>query len=213
MITSFTTSRENAAKTDATPTIRDSGKYVCTIIEADTYERHSDRGDFQLVRLMLESTPDKQRATVEFIVSGGKSDWSKNCFDALCVCAGAENPVFSQANIKAHRRGIFDQETTPGFRSRTLEGKKVGVVLQKVIRDYRGNDGQMHESYDMQVYKSFNADTELTASEIVAGATEPKKLARAVASLKDRDLRTAQQTPAPAASAAGMEAADYNPFN
>ena len=208
MITSFTTSREAAAKTDNAGTLREPGKYICNIVEADTYERKG----YQIVRIMIESLPTKQRGTIEFLVAGGKTDFGKNMFDAFCVCAGVENPTFVSAQTKNHRRGIFETETVRGFRCKDLEGKKVGVVLQRVIRDYTDRDGNLKDSIDLQCTKSFNAETEMTASEIVNNAATPTHLARAVeAAMKDRDLRQhkpAEHVPAPTTS--DMAATDYD---
>lgn len=190
MITSFTTSRENANSTDLSPTLREPGKYVCLIKEADTFERNNTNGNYQFVRLLIEAA-DKRTGTIELCVAGGQSNWQARLFDAVCVCAGVENPQFEPAKIKNHRRGIIDQTVVQGYRCRALEGKKLGVLLQRVWRDYTDKkDGKYHETFDLVLYKPFNADSELTASEIIGGSTTPKNLPSALEScMKDRDLR------------------------
>lgn len=191
MITSFTTSRENATSTDVALTIREPGKYICVIKEADTFERNTVKGNFQFVRLLIE-TEDKRTGTIELCVAGGESNWQARLFDALCVCVGVENPQFVQAKIKNHRRGIVDQNIVPGFRCQALEKKRIGVLLQRTWRNYvdKKDDNTVKETYDLTLYKSFNADSELTASEIIAGITTPRNLAAAIEPcMKDRDIR------------------------
>lgn len=189
MITSFTTSRENANSCDVPPTLREPGKYVCVIKEADTFERNTSAGTFQFVRLLIE-TKDRRTGTIELCVAGGTSNWQARLFDALCVCVGVENPTFVKAKIKNHRRGMVDSAITDGYRCPDLEKKRVGVLLQRLLRDYKDKDGKYHETFDLVLYKPFRADDELTASEIINGATEPKNLATAIEPcMKDRDLR------------------------
>lgn len=211
MITSFTTSRENAASSDTAPTLREPGKYICTIAEADTFERKGASGDYQFVRLLLK-TDDKRFATVELCVAGGQSNWQAKLFDAVCVCVGVNNPQFVPAQIKQHRRGIIDQNLVSGYRCKELEKKRIGVLLQRVWRDYTDKNGELREAFDLVLYKPFNPDSELTASEIIAGATTPKNLASAIdPCMKDRDLRKGGAASSAPAHHAPVSAADTAP--
>ena len=211
MITSFTTSRENAASSDVSPTLRDPGKYICTIVEADTFERSGKSGTYQFVRLLLRAD-DKRTATVELCVSGGQSNWQAKLFDAVCVCVGVNDPKFVPAKIKQHRRGILDKNTDDGYRCVELEKKRIGVLLQRVWRDYPDKNGEMHEAYDLVLFKPFNPDNELTASEIIAGATTPKNLAAAIeACMKDRDRRKGNAGSSAPTRYAPVSAADTAP--
>ncbi len=206
MITSFTTSRENATSTDNGMTLHEPGKYIVTIKEADTYERSG----FQFVRLLLE-TDDKRTATVELCVAGGNSNWQAKLFDAVCVCVGAENPQFVPAKIKNHRRGIVNQTIVQGYRCKALEQKRLGVLLQRLLRDYKNTDGEIRDTVDLVLYKPFDPATERTASEIIQGVTTPQKLAAAIEGcMKDRDIRKGGATPAPAPNAS-VSAADTAP--
>ena len=207
MITSFNTSRENASSTDATPTIREPGKYICTIVMADTFERHTQNGDYQFVRFLLQND-QKQRATIELCVAGGKSDWQKKQFDAFCICANVTNPSFVKANIKNHRRGVADEQVVEGYRCRELENKRIGVLLQRVWRDWVDNrTGELRESFDLTLVKPFDPETERTASEIIQNVEKPTKLAAAIeGAMKDRDLRKGAGNNQRPASSSGASA-------
>lgn len=189
MITSFNTSREDAVKTDASSTIREPGKYICTIVMADTFERPP----YQFVRFLLQND-QKQRATLELCVAGGKSDWQKKQFDALCICANVMNPKFVKGSIKNHRRGIANEKVIEGYRCREFEGKRLGVVLQRVWRDWINweNDGsyELREDFDFRLARPFDAETERTASEIIKNVEKPEKLAASIPmAMKDVDNR------------------------
>lgn len=199
MITSFTTSNANAASTDFSPTIREAGKYIVVIKEADTYEHNG----FQFVRFLVETT-DKRTATIELCVAGGQSNWQAKLFDALCVCANVKDPKFVPHKIKNHRRGIVNPMIVQGYRCQELEGKRLGVLFQLVKRDYIDKkDGSYHETSDVALFKSFNPDTELTASEIINGVTTPANLANSIeACMKERDLRKGNAASVPSATTA-----------
>ncbi len=79
-----------------------------------------------------------------------------------------------------------------------LTGKRIGLLLQ--VEEYQKRDGSIGEK--MGLAGAFEADTKYTASEIMDKAIKPEKLARMVASLKDRRLSASTTTHAAPASAA-----------
>ena len=86
-----------------------------------------------------------------------------------------------------------------------LIGKRIGVVFQKEL--YTSNSGK--DSYRMNMYGVFDADSKLTASEIKEGVKEPKKLERMINSVqKNKDNRTAA-TAEPAQPSVGAVAGSY----
>lgn len=88
-----------------------------------------------------------------------------------------------------------------------LCGKRIGVVLQKEL--YTNGSGR--DSYRMNLYGVFDADSKLTASEIKEGVKEPKKLQRMINSVqKNKDSRTAATAePAQPAVGAAVASGDY----
>ena len=73
-----------------------------------------------------------------------------------------------------------------------LTGKRVGLLLQR--EEYAKSDGTTGTK--MNIFGVFDAESELTASEILAKKTQPEVLARMVASLRDKPLNGAKSTPA-----------------
>ena len=66
-----------------------------------------------------------------------------------------------------------------------LIGKPIGLLLQKELTTKK--DGQ--DSYSFNIVAPFDAESELTAGEILSRATRPEQLAKMVATLSDRDSR------------------------
>lgn len=77
-----------------------------------------------------------------------------------------------------------------------LTGKRVGLLLQR--EEYAKTDGSIGSK--MNIFGVFDADSELTASEILAKKTQPEVLARMVASLKDKPLNGSRPAAAPAST-------------
>lgn len=79
-----------------------------------------------------------------------------------------------------------------------LQGKPIGILLQKVWR------ADKPDKYKFEIAGVFDAQTELTASEILDRATTPERLARMVAGLHDKHEKPRSgSAPAPAASNGG----------
>lgn len=86
-----------------------------------------------------------------------------------------------------------------------LIGKRIGAVFQKEL--YTSNSGK--DSYRMNLYGVFDADSKLTASEIREGAKEGKKLERLIrGAQKNKDSRVAAAVE-PVQPAIGAAAGDY----
>lgn len=66
-----------------------------------------------------------------------------------------------------------------------LTGKRVGLLLQR--EEYEKRDGSIGSK--MNIFGVFDADSELTASEILARKTQPETLSRMVAALRDKPLK------------------------
>lgn len=67
-------------------------------------------------------------------------------------------------------KGARDKVTVPGYPA--LMGKRIGLLLRKTLE----TDNNGRDRTRMDIFGVFNPDTELTASEILAGETTPKRL-------------------------------------
>lgn len=75
-----------------------------------------------------------------------------------------------------------------------LTGKRIGLLLQR--EEYEKANHEIGAK--MNIFGVFDADTELTASEILARKTQPETLARMVSTLKDKPLKGGGRAPQPA---------------
>ena len=190
---------------------------------ADDVANRIDTGGMYIgVFKRAEATVSAQKGThgitLEFEVPGGgsventlwtrKSDGSAifgdNLVQAIRSILGVRGNMPSTAGKvmvwEDGKKVEADGETFP-----QLCGKRIGVVFQKEL--YTKNDGK--ESYRMNLYGVFDADSKLTASEIKEGVKAPVKLERLVRSAqKNKDSRVAVAAE-PAQPAVGAAAGDY----
>jgi len=99
----------------------------------------------------------------------------------------------------------------PGYPA--LMGKRIGLLLQKVKEtDDKGNDRD-----GIVIYAVFQADTELTASEVLDSKTTPEKLPKMLQALmlnpvRDNRKKSATAMPAPAQSSGFADMDSDIPF-
>ncbi|WP_034250225.1 hypothetical protein [Arsenophonus nasoniae] len=171
----FTYSEESALLTYQGGFINESGAYVITITEAKLTK--SDKGS-------------------EFIEFSGESEDGRKV-NYLSICCkkndGTVNP-FGQNMVNAMMGCIGIQRVTSVVHNNNLvapefHGKKVGLVLQKVLRTKKNGD----ESYSFDIRMPFVANTGQTLLEKVENkpAQAIKNLLR---SLKDKDERKPTNT-------------------
>jgi hypothetical protein len=100
----------------------------------------------------------------------------------------------------------FDGSTASAHGFPMLTGKPIGVLLQR--EEYEKSDGST--GYKFNFVAPFEAQTELTAGEILAQKTEPQQLERMVGMLKDKPMKSGgRQHRAPAhQSDGGVQAMD-----
>ncbi|UBX28515.1 DUF669 domain-containing protein [Arsenophonus apicola] len=172
----FTYSEESALLTYQGGFINESGAYVITIAEAKL------------------SKSDKGAEFIEF--SGESEDGRKVNYLSICCKKndGTVNP-FGQNMVNAMMGCIGIQRVTSVAHNNNLvapefHGKKVGLVLQKVLRTKKNGD----ESYSFDIRMPFVANTGQTLLEKVENkpAQAVKNLLR---TLKDRDERRPTHTP------------------
>ncbi|MFC4275533.1 hypothetical protein [Achromobacter aloeverae] len=72
--------------------------------------------------------------------------------------------------------------------------RRIGLLLQR--EEYQKDNGDV--GYKFNIYAPFHADTELMASELIEGKTEPQALAKALAGLADKPMQTRKRTSQPA---------------
>lgn len=128
--------------------------------------------------------------------------------NAILCCArvaqAEEGPIRCEKWVKA--KGARETVTVPGYP--VLMGKRIGLLLRKVLEtDDKGKDRTR-----MEIFGVFSAETELTASEMYAKASTPKRLAEMVALLATKPVIDKRTTKRPAAAShGGFDDADAFP--
>src|SRR5690606_16467209 len=125
----------------------------------------------------------------------GEALYGYKVLSAIMTVMGVQSLEPKQGNIKAPDGNPRQVTAFPA-----LHGKPIGLVLQKVL--YTKNDGK--DGYKFNIFAPFNARTELTAKEMRDGNTQPVALGGIIATLKDKDERTAGHPGAGQASTNGV---------
>jgi len=131
-----------------------------------------------------------------------KTLFGLNLVQALMCILGVRGLKSSPGKVGAWEDG--KRVEVDGERFTDLEGKKIGVVLQR--ENYTKQAGG--DSYRMNLYATFHPESRLTASEIKERKVQPEKLERVLRGLKNKDSRKAA-TAEPAQPPLTAPAGDY----
>jgi len=167
----FTYNQEAALTAGQGGFINESGAYVITITEAALT---TSSGGAKAIEFSGEADDGRKVQYLSVYVSkkdGTDNTFGVNMIHAIMGCAGV-------AQLTNHMKAA-GQYVAPEF-----AGKKVGLVLQKVLRSK--NDGS--DTYGLEIRVPFIAQTHQTLLEKSEGKS-PEAVERMVAGLKDKDER------------------------
>ena len=173
---------------DKSAWIKETGKYEMVIESAQIARKSS--GAIMLELVLLDDTERKARASICLDkINGDENKSGTATLHAMMACLRTR-----EANSVQQRVEVWDDTAKQYVMAMTecldIAGRKIGLLLQKVNGSYNGKP-----TSKLEIYGVFEAGTELTASEILSGATNPEKLARMVATLADKQEKpTAQNT-------------------
>lgn len=202
MITNFTRDATSAAKSDSPAFISESGAYAGVIRQAYTY---TSLGGAQMMNFNFMDRETGAIAWIDLCVTkrDGTPAFGMDLFNALLTCMGVDSCNAVQGKARNRKGEVFD-----AYRIKEIENRPIGLVLQKELSSYTGNDGEIHDSYRMNLFKPFDAQSHKTATEIIKGS-EAKNLDACLKNLKDRDTRSQnRQTASASASNATEKAVD-----
>lgn len=178
--------------------LREHGKYVGTITRAERLV--SSQGTIGLgLSFRADSGQTADYLDLYHTKETGEDLPSMKTVHAILCCA----------KVAEAKDGYIDCEKwNPETRQRDkvkvegypdLMGKRIGFLFQEVIEtDNKGKDREK-----IQIFGVFNAETELTASEMIAKKTTPERLSQmvdALAAKPVRDIRKNKSAPRPAAT-------------
>ena len=151
--------------------ISETGKYTGTITRA---ERLVSSKGTQGLGLSFKTDNGLSADYLDLYHTKGNGDALssyKTVMAIMCCLKLKELPdstITVEKWVKA--KGGRDKVTVPGYPA--MMGKRIGLLLRKTLEtDDKGNDRTR-----MEIFGVFNPDTELTASEILSGATSPERL-------------------------------------
>lgn len=192
----------NAAKAadNTASAIRETGKYIGTITRAELLV--SERTGTVGLGLGIKTSAGQEANYLDLWHTKGNGEqlsaW-KTVNAVMCCAKVAECPE-GVITIEAWNSAIRQRERVQVNGYPALMGKRIGLLLRKTLETDR--DGKDRDR--MEIVGVFNADTELTASEMYAKATEPKKLGQMLDMLLAKPVRDARKKGAskPAAGSA-----------
>lgn len=167
----FTYNHEAALTAGQGGFINETGAYVLTITEAALT---TSSGGAKAIEFSGESDDGRKVQYLSVYVS--KKDGSENAFGVNMVHA-----IMGCAGVKQLTNHMKDAKN---FVAPEFAGKKVGLVLQKVLRSK--NDGS--DTYGLEIRLPFIAQTRQTLLEKAEGKNA-EAVDRMVAGLKDKDER------------------------
>lgn len=171
----FTYNEESALTAGQGGFINETGAYILTITEAAL--KQSEKGA-RFIEFSGES--DDGRKVQYLSVCTQKNDGTENKFGANVIHA-----MMGCAGIKQLTQHLV---SASNFVAPEFHGKKIGLVLQKVLTTKRST-GQ--DSYQMEIRLPFIAQTGQTLKERAEGK-QAETVANMAANLKDKDNRNKQ---------------------
>lgn len=171
--------------------INEAGKYKGIIKAAVWHIGESPKGRSENVKLIFESD-SKQKATFFINTSyqnGIPNDGGIQTINALLVClrerdSGDPTP----ATITEYNPDSKQDEQVQRECFTKLHNKRIGIVVQM-----EWQDGQ--DKPQPRLYSLFEANTELTASEVLDQKTQPEKLGKIMAYIAEKPLHDKRKTP------------------
>lgn len=187
--------------------IKESGKYVGIITRAEKLVSDS-KGTLGLgLSFKADNGMTADYLDIYHTKGDGETLAGLKTVNAILCCAkvsqAEEGPIkVEKWDSAAHAR---IQCTVTGYPA--LMGKKIGFLLQKVLEtDQNGKDREK-----MQVFGVFNAETELTASEMYAKATQPERLSSMLDALMARPVRDNRKNKGSRPQSSGADRFDDRP--
>jgi hypothetical protein len=183
--------------------ITETGKYIGILTRAEAV---TSRQGTEGIELAFKSNSGTSADFLSLWTHNDKGDElpSFKTVNAIMTCLRVKSikPVLGKVekyNSETRQREIQEATIYP-----ELMNKSVGLLLQKVWR------ADKPDKYKFEVAGVFEASTELTASEILAKATQPVKLGFMVAGLKDKEEKPRNGASSGASSAPASGGADFD---
>lgn len=205
LIMHFDRNDQNAATLDGGTSITQTGAYTGTIRQASVGAGASGA---QYLDFVFKSDDGRTcNARLYVTKNDGSEAFGRKILDALLVVIGASSADVVEGKVYTRDKNApGGVRVDQGYRVPAVEGKPVGMLLQRENYTYSGR-----ESYRLNLLTPFDPKTRRVAKEILAGAAEAKLLDLRIASTHDRTAQSAQASAPSTAPAGGFTNSDI-PF-
>jgi hypothetical protein len=165
-------------------TITETGKYIGTLTRV---EKLTSQQGTSGIGLSFKSDDGSTANYLDIWVRKNNGDelYGIKTINALLACLKMRSAEEGQVEFDKWDReaGAMIRAKAPGYPA--MMGKRIGLLLQKSIEtDQNGKDQDR-----IGIYSVFQADTELTASEVLDGKTTPDKLPKMLQALMANPVR------------------------
>lgn len=162
--------------------IRESGKYVGVITRAEKLTAGTGTVGLGL-SFRADSGQTADYLDLYHTKGDGETLSGLKTVNAILCCTKVSEATEGPIQCEKWQDGGRQRVTVTGYPA--LMGKRVGFLLQQVLEtDNKGKDREK-----VQIFAVFNADTELTASEMYEKKTKPERLANMLDALLARPVR------------------------
>jgi hypothetical protein len=192
--------------------IRESGKYVGVITRA---ERLSSTQGTEGLGLSFRASDGSTADYLDIYTtkSNGEALMGAKTVNALLACLKLREVKDGRIRCEKWNKEERKRETVEVDGYPDMMGKRIGLLLQKELGTHHKTG---EDTEKMTIFSVFSADTELTASEILDGKTNPERLpkmvdalaARPVRDNRDKDRRPAASKPTASRPATGFDDMD-----
>lgn len=167
--------------------INEIGKYTGTFTQAvDVTAKTGTKG----IAFQFESDGQKANLPIYTMRANGEKIMGYQILSAIMTCIGMRQLSPKAGNFKRYDFDARQEITEQGQVFPDLCGKPIGLLLE--TEDYLNGNGDARTR--MVIAGVFQADTELTASEILDRKTQPEQLEKMVARLRHRPMKVTQQS-------------------
>lgn len=204
----YTLDTKEARKADSTgDQIKDIGKYVGEFTQViGTVAKKGTQG---VIFSFKSESGEKANLPIYTVKADGEKIMGYQILMAIMTCMQLRDLKSKEGTAKKYDYDLKQEVEFDAVRYPDLERKKIGLLLETEEYEKYDKAGSKTGEIGKKIVLAgvFQADTELTASEILDKKTEPKQLEKMVARLHHRALKpqtgTNQQRPASAPRSAG----------
>jgi len=171
------------AANDGNKFITEAGKYVGTFVRAEN--KVSAQGTKGVEFAFSTGAQEADYLTIWTMNKDGKDLHGLKVLNAIMACMKIRNIAPQDGRIEKYNPESKTKELQAASLFPDLMGKKVGLLLQQ--EEYRNRSGELKTK--MTIFAPFQADTELTADEVLDSKVQPAKLSKLVQYISENPVR------------------------